>query len=64
MLDSAAVAGTFEALRIVRRAQLVDKPDYLTSAQVFWYAPALGADVRQLVGETLVELVSSQRGPE
>lgn len=56
-------AGTFEALRIVRRVKLVGTPDdYLERAQILWYAPAIGSEVRQLVAETLVELVEFTAG--
>jgi hypothetical protein len=63
-LDTVTVpAGTFEALRIVRRVQLVGTPDdYLTRAQLLWYAPSIGSEVRQLVAETLVELVEFTPG--
>jgi hypothetical protein len=62
-LDTITVpAGTFEALRIVRRVRLLGRDDeYLTRSQVTWYAPALGTEVRQLVGDALVELVAVER---
>ena len=64
-LDTITVpAGTYEALRIVRRVKLVGTPDdYLTRAQIVWYAPSIGSEVRQLVSETLVELVEFTAGP-
>lgn len=58
-------AGTIEALRIVRRVRLLDAPgQFLTRTQVTWYAPSLGIEVRALVGDTLVELVSFERARE
>lgn len=62
-LDTVVVpAGTFEALRIVRRVQWTDAGEPLPSrAQVVWYGPAVGTEVRQLVGDTLVELVERPR---
>ena len=65
-LDTITVpAGTYEALRIMRRVKLVGTPDdYLTRAQMLWYAPAIGSEVRQLVGETLVELVEFTAGQQ
>ena len=56
-------AGSYEALRISRRLRLVDgRADVLTRAQMIWYAPDAGLEVRQLIGDTLVELVSYKRG--
>jgi hypothetical protein len=57
-LDTVTVpAGTFPALRIVRRLQLVGAPaDFLARWQIAWYAPDLGTEVRQLFGDTIVEL--------
>jgi hypothetical protein len=57
-------AGEFDALRIVRSARLlVPGEDYLTRTQVVWYAPAIGVEVRQLLGESMVELVAHERPP-
>ena len=38
------------------------RADVLTRAQMIWYAPDAGLEVRQLIGDTLVELVSYKRG--
>lgn len=61
-LDHVTVpAGTFAALRVVRTVRRVgEASEYLTRAQVTWYAPAIGCEVRQLVGETFVELVAHE----
>jgi hypothetical protein len=58
-LDTVTVrAGTFEALRIVRTLQLPAAGDRVMSrTQVVWYAPSIGAEVRQILGDTEVELV-------
>lgn len=50
-------AGTFEALRIVRTLRLPGTDNVLTRTQLTWYAPSLGTEVRQLAGDTLIELV-------
>jgi hypothetical protein len=62
-LDTITVpAGTFPALRIVRTLRLLGAPDeYLPRWQVAWYAPELGTEVRQLFGDTIVELVEIER---
>ncbi|HEB54281.1 MAG TPA: hypothetical protein ENI87_13595 [bacterium] len=56
-------AGSFEALRIVRRMRLAapDTDDLPTRVQIAWYAPAVGFEVRQLIGYSLVELDSFRR---
>lgn len=54
-------AGTFEALRIVRRVRLLGRGEFLTRMQMTWYAPAIGAEVRQLAGDSSIELVASER---
>ena len=55
-------AGTFEALRIVRRVRLVGADgEHLTRVQIAWYAPAIGSEVRQLVGDSMVELRAVQQ---
>lgn len=52
-------AGTFDTLRIVRRLQLqAEEGSYLTRTQMVWYAPNEGLEVRQLLGDTLVELAA------
>lgn len=56
-------AGSFDALRIRRTLRLADSgDDVLTRAQLIWYAPEAGLEVRQLTGDTLVELVDYTRG--
>jgi len=51
-------AGGYDALRIRRKLRLVEGGDaVLTRAQMIWYAPEAGLEVRQLIGDTLVELV-------
>jgi hypothetical protein len=62
-LESVTVpAGTFEALRIVRTAHRLDAPaEFRARTQILWYAPSIGYEVRQLVGE-LVELTEHARG--
>jgi hypothetical protein len=63
-LDSVTVpAGTFEALRVVRTVRLLatDQP-HLHRTQITWYAPSIGAEVRQILGDTEVELVEHRRG--
>jgi len=53
-------AGTFEALRIARTLRLglpEAQGKFLTRTQMIWYAPDPGIEVRQLLGDTLVELV-------
>jgi hypothetical protein len=56
-------AGTFSALRIVRTSRLMmeDGGGYLERVMVIWYAPDLGHEVRQVLGDTSVELVEWQR---
>jgi len=62
-LDTVTVrAGTFAALRIVRTLRLPAAGDrVLTRTQVVWYAPDIGVEVRQILGDTEVELVEWQR---
>jgi hypothetical protein len=55
-------AGTFEALRIVRTLRLLESDRVMTRTQIVWYAPAVGAEVRQLVSDTMVDLESFERG--
>lgn len=64
-LDRVVVpAGTFDALRI-RRTLRLGLPDsagtFLTRTQMTWYAPEPGLEVRQLLGDTMVELVAFER---
>lgn len=58
-LDTVTVrAGTFAALRIVRTLRLPAAADrVMTRTQVIWYAPSIGTEVRQILGDTEVELV-------
>ncbi|MCK5944707.1 MAG: hypothetical protein KAI24_22150 [Planctomycetes bacterium] len=57
-------AGTFDALRIRRTLRLAlpeAKGRFLTRTQMIWYAPEPGLEVRQLLGDTLVELVEHSK---
>jgi len=58
-LDKVTVpAGTFETLRIARVAGLeVAGATYYDRTSFSWYAPAIGIDVRHLLGDTAFELV-------
>ncbi len=61
-LDRVTVpAGAFDALRIVRTLRLDLDGDWLTRTQVLWYAPVEGLEVRQLLGDTMVELERVER---
>jgi hypothetical protein len=62
-LDTVRVpAGTFAALRIVRTVRLVsDQGKSSERTQIVWYAPSIGAEVRQILGDTSVELVAQAR---
>lgn len=52
------VAGVYDALRIRRTLRLVGTGDqYLTRTQMIWFAPDPGIEVRQLLGDTMIELV-------
>ena len=55
-------AGSFRALRIVRTASLLREGDWADRTAIIWYAPEVGFEVRQLVGESMVELVEFRRG--
>lgn len=56
-------AGTFEALRIVRLLRPTAGADATpTRAQVIWYAPSVGFEVRQMIGQSLIELDSFAAG--
>lgn len=50
-------AGTFDALRIVRTARVKSDGNWLDRTLFVWYAPAIGLEVRQTMGETALELV-------
>ena len=64
-LDTITVAGgTFSALRIVRTARLmIEGQRFLDRSSVIWYAPEPGLEVRQLIGESMIELVEWTRAP-
>ncbi len=50
--------GTFSALRIVRTSRLkLEGGGFLDRVSVVWYAPELGLEVRQILGDTSVELL-------
>lgn len=52
-------AGTYQALRILRTLHLdLDGPDkFLDHTHVIWYAPEIGQEVRQVINDSLIELV-------
>tara|TARA_R110002072_G_scaffold67163_4_gene165133 strand:+ start:3830 stop:4507 length:678 start_codon:yes stop_codon:yes gene_type:complete len=53
------IAGAFDALRIRRTLRLVGAgAKFLTRTQMIWFAPDPGIEVRQLLGDTMVELAS------
>jgi hypothetical protein len=55
-------AGTFQALRILRTSRLqLEGGNFLDRVMVVWYAPDIGLEVRQLIGDTSVELVEWTR---
>jgi len=58
-LDTVVVpAGTFQALRIVRRATLkADGEQFLDRTTFRWYAPSIGLEVRRVVDDTAFELI-------
>jgi hypothetical protein len=57
-------AGTFSALRILRTSRLlIDDQSFLERVMVVWYAPDIGLEVRQILGDTSVELVEWARAP-
>lgn len=57
-------AGTFEALRIVRTSRLHRQGGlFLDRINVIWYAPEPGLEVRQVFGDTSLELVAWQSAP-
>jgi hypothetical protein len=53
-------AGSFPALRIVRRSRRSDGDSYLERVAFTWYSPEVGHEVRQVFGDTSVELVDWQ----
>ena len=57
-LDCVTVAaGIYDTLRIRRTLRLVGTGDqYLTRTQMIWFAPDPGIEVRQLLGDTMIEL--------
>jgi hypothetical protein len=61
-LDTITVpAGTFPALRILRTLRIATaEARYLTQAKLTWYSPDLGIEIRQLDGDSLVELVEKK----
>lgn len=63
-LDSVTTpAGTFLALRIRRVARLQLEGNYLDRTTFTWYAPELGLEVRQTIGDTLLELAAVAKTP-
>lgn len=64
-LDTVVVpAGTFQALRIVRRATLKTDGDLFLDRTTFrWYAPSIGLEVRRVVDDTAFELVEWSVAP-
>lgn len=58
------LAGAFDALRIRRTLRLVGGGEkFLTRTQMIWFAPDPGIEVRQLLGDTLIELAEFERQP-
>lgn len=57
-------AGSYDALRIRRTLRLAEGGErVLTRAELNWYAPEPGLEVRQLIGDTMVELVGYTGSP-
>ena len=57
-------AGIYDALRVRRTLRLVLPEDdgvFLSRTQMIWFAPDPGVEVRQLLGETMVELDGFRR---
>lgn len=51
------IAGSYDTLRIRRTLRRVDGGvQFLTRTQMVWFAPNPGIEVRQLLGDTMVEL--------
>lgn len=61
MEDVTVPAGTFRALRILRRASVAAEGRYLDRASLTWYAPALGVEVRRLEDGIVTELAEVHR---
>ena len=58
------LAGSYDALRIRRSLRLVAGGErFLTRTQMIWFAPDPGIEVRQLLGDTLIELAALERQP-
>jgi hypothetical protein len=56
------IAGRYDALRIRRTLRLVDAGEkFLTRTQMIWFAPGPGIEVRQLLGDTMIELAAVVR---
>ncbi len=61
-LDRVATpAGSHDALRIVRRSRRCDADAFVDRCNVIWYAPTIGHELRQVLGDTVVELVAFER---
>lgn len=54
-------AGTFTALRILRRADVAAEGTYLERVTLSWYAPAVGVEVRRIDDGVLTELAEVHR---
>lgn len=54
-------AGTYETLRIIRRANVAADGSYMERVTLSWYAPSLGVEVRRLEDSTLTELAEVHR---
>lgn len=59
--DITVAAGTFRALRILRRAAVAAEGRYLERAVISWYAPAAGVEVRRIDDGILTELAELHR---
>lgn len=56
------IAGSYDALRIRRTLRLADSGEkFLTRTQMIWFAPDPGIEVRQLLGDTMIELAEYVR---
>lgn len=54
-------AGSFETLRILRRANVAADGTFLERTALSWYAPSLGIEVRRLEDSILTELAEVHR---
>ena len=54
-------AGTFECLRIWRRARVAAEGNYLVQTALLWYSPQVGWFARRLENSVMVELEDYQR---